>query len=322
MPDPIKKCADHLPAWVSEKMIKRKVCPLCGAEASGGTIKRNDQLSIIQCAHCPMAYVDSIPDIPTLNAYYDTGYFLGKKSFFTGSDYCHARHQAVLSGRPVTGYREIISDFNPKGKDILEIGCSSGALLQQLKAHMPNSLLGLDFAQWPIDYGKRMYGLDLRCSSLENERFSAESFDLVIMVDVLEHVPEPLSLTQKINRMLRPRGMLFVITPNFGAFLKAKINWIQLSTSYEHLQYFSRESLALLGERTSFHIKRVYTQGLPISLRQYPEGSNHRFEKYFLYPHIAAINLYRKLYYGKVANQGGGNDLIAFLEKKQGTMNA
>jgi SAM-dependent methyltransferase len=65
-------------------------------------------------------------------------------------------------------------------------------------------------------YGRRLVGADV----LEADRplpYASQSFDLVVSMDVIEHVPEPLPWLHEALRVLKPGGQLFLTTPNYGS---------------------------------------------------------------------------------------------------------
>jgi 2-polyprenyl-3-methyl-5-hydroxy-6-metoxy-1,4-benzoquinol methylase len=165
--------------------------------------------------------MDPLPSSEQISSYYDSAYFRGQKDFFAGSDYCETRDAGIVH-KTVTGYEEVVSSFDIGGKSILDIGCASGALLKLLSSHNPAKLTGIDIAEYPILYGKDRYGLDLRCTSLEAAAFLTGSFDLILMIDIIEHIEALPSFLQEVKRVLRPSGSVFLITPNYHAFMWAR----------------------------------------------------------------------------------------------------
>lgn len=84
--------------------------------------------------------------------------------------------------------------------------------------------------------------------------------DAIVMVNVLEHVPEPLSLLRRLRNALRPGGVLCVTVPNdFSAlqraFLKVKGHRPWFVCLPDHLNYFSFDTLAHAFEQTGYEVK-------------------------------------------------------------------
>ena len=98
----------------------------------------------------------------------------------------------------------------------------------------------------------------------------AESFDIVTMMDVMEHVVRPAQALASAKRMLRPGGVLYLHTPVVTAldriihvFLRVPLLgrlarlWQRARTSIFHLQNYTPRALTLLAEREGFEVLRV-----------------------------------------------------------------
>lgn len=303
--------------WDSRLLIQMGRCPACDSPRVKAVTLRQDGLTLVECGDCGLAYVDPRPSSEQLRNYYDAGYFRGEKSFFEGQDYCQVRDEAVAQ-RNVTGYAEIISSLDLKGKTVLEVGCGSGALLRLLSEHGPAQLTGIDVAEYPVNYGRAKYQLDLRCGILETEAFPSASFDLVVMVDLIEHVEDLRGFMKEVTRILRPGGNVFLLTPNYRAFRRARLSWICLYKDFEHLQYLSPASLEKLAAQLRFRVMRCWTRGLPVLLATYPRLHRWRLH-WLLYPGVGLSNLVRKLKYISLpfGRMDGGHDLCAILKKER-----
>jgi ubiquinone/menaquinone biosynthesis C-methylase UbiE len=106
-------------------------------------------------------------------------------------------------------------------KTVLDIGCGDGAGLSTVKPSADYT--GLDISPTQVTYMKQHF------RSWKNKRSGtvsiiehdavplpcpSKSFDLILACDVLEHVLEPEKLLSEIQRVLTPRGYLFVSIPN------------------------------------------------------------------------------------------------------------
>lgn len=111
-----------------------------------------------------------------------------KKDYFVGaseSNYIDYRTKKFSDQT-----NDIIKILDLKEDDrILDFGCATGALLKELKDREFKNLKGTDISNWAIEYGRDTYQLD---NELEfyNRNLLCERFDYIIMLDVLEHLPD------------------------------------------------------------------------------------------------------------------------------------
>lgn len=302
------------PRWEPQLLRRRACCAGCGSREIRKAATRRDGLEIWTCGRCKLGFVDPCPSPEQLERYYGSGYFRGERDFFQGEDYCQVRDRSVAD-RSVTGYAEIAERFPLKGRRILDVGCGSGALLACLRPHRPGRLVGLDTAPAPVAFGRSRYGLDLRCLSLEKAGFADGEFDLILMVDFLEHVASLPGLLRELARILERGGQLFVLTPNFWAMGKSGAAWIGFSKSFEHLQYFSPESLEILFGAVGLRMVAWWTAGLPVAMRPYPRqwpAGLHRI----CFPWVSLPNFFRRVRFGSLhVGSCVGHDLFAVLTK-------
>lgn len=103
-------------------------------------------------------------------------------------------------------------------KRILDLGCGSGKLTNALR-EMGHEVIGIDNSRSGIDAAKRHFPeTEFRCENVY-EISSAEElgeFDLVIAIEVIEHLYYPRKLIQSARRFVRPGGTVVVSTPYYG----------------------------------------------------------------------------------------------------------
>lgn len=84
----------------------------------------------------------------------------------------------------------IIDIFGCDSNDsILDFGCATGALLKELKDRGYENIKGTDISNWAIEYGKDSFMLKKELE-FYNRNLLCEPFDYMIMLDVLEHLPD------------------------------------------------------------------------------------------------------------------------------------
>lgn len=132
-----------------------------------------------------------------------------------------------LAERTPGGLHKLVTDRIVKlvpNRDamILDIGCGTGALLVRLRDLGFQRLVGID-----INPPANLDGIDFFQSDLDDcsTPFDNGSFDLVIAVEVLEHVENIGGLLKELSRLLGPTGLLLMTTPNVHS-VEAKIRYL------------------------------------------------------------------------------------------------
>lgn len=102
---------------------------------------------------------------------------------------------------------------------ILEIGCGYGRYTQLITQTLGyENTIGMDISEEQIEYAKKNYGLsNVFCAdAVEYLETSKEKFDIIILMDVLEHLEleYAVKLLRKINESLRQNGKLIIQVPN------------------------------------------------------------------------------------------------------------
>ena len=161
------------------------------------------------------------------------------------------------------------SDDSLAGRLILDLGCGMGGLTTAL------ALEGADVR--PVDFNRHYchitrlrglrYGLELSPVNAAGEAlpFPDAHFDIIMCVDVLEHVRDPEALLAEISRCLKPGGLCQITAINRFAFRDPHyharfVNYLprRLSDAYLRLAGRSKES-ALFKDRQSLREMHYYT---------------------------------------------------------------
>lgn len=141
----------------------------------------------------------------------------------------------------------------PAGGRVLDLGCASGGLLALLRARAAH-LAGLDPSATATHAAAQVADHVVQ-GALEDPDlpFEPGSFDLVVLADVLEHLPDPLTALRRAGGWCRPGGALLLSVPNIAHWTArltlARGRWpAHDSGTFDssHLRWFTRESVATL----------------------------------------------------------------------------
>ena len=134
---------------------------------------------------------------------------------------------------------------------LLDVGCGNGNAMVRFKER-GWKVIGTDFDPQAVSEA-RDQGLDVHLGDLKEIAFPENTFDLVFLSHVIEHVPFPIDALAEYYRILKPGGYLIAITPNANSVShkKFKHHWRGLEVP-RHLQIFTPSSLANAALQAGF----------------------------------------------------------------------
>lgn len=141
--------------------------------------------------------------------------------------------------------------------EVLEIGCYDGYILHHLKKRGFN-VLGCDPSKG-ADIGKK-YGINIVKKFFNAKDFKKQGsgFDVIIFRHMLEHMSKPVSFLKNLKGILNSKGLIIFEVPNIEFCLKNKNTSV---FSFQHLQYFSEESIHMLLKRSGFKLAKLINLG-------------------------------------------------------------
>jgi SAM-dependent methyltransferase len=166
-----------------------------------------------------------------------------------------AGHDSQYSMRVESFYRSLKSlrhNLPQKGAKVLDIGTAGGAFLDAAQRFGYNAV-GLEPSSFLVGQGKKR-GLNIEQGTIDNHTFEPESFDMVCLWDVIEHLTNPKAALLTIRNLTKPTGILLINYPDIGTW-QAKIAgrryWWILSV---HLHHFNRVTIKKICDRTGFEV--------------------------------------------------------------------
>ena len=139
-----------------------------------------------------------------------------------------------------------------KGAKVLDIGTAGGAFLEAA-TKFGYDAYGMEPSADLTNRGVAR-GLNIRQGTIDSHTFPEESFDMITLWDVIEHLPDPKTALIEVNRLLRPGGTLLINYPDIGtkqAAIAGKSFWWILSV---HLHHFTRKSIKSICDKTGFSV--------------------------------------------------------------------
>ncbi len=241
-------------------------CPLCHTNTNAHHALAHDieyhttenAFDFYLCENCDVLFIDPML-ADRLSDIYPRNYYSFARS---------RRSLAVLAKEWLDkiGFRKLLRELPGSELSLLDIGGGTGWLLDLMKSVEPRitatSIVDLD-----KDAGMRA---EQAGHCYYRGRFEDTDpvgpFDLILMLNLIEHVADPRAILLKAKSLLKPTGRVLIRTPNFDA-LDARLfrhrSWAGYHTP-RHFILFRRESIERLCTECGFQIaKFTYTQGAP-----------------------------------------------------------
>jgi 2-polyprenyl-3-methyl-5-hydroxy-6-metoxy-1,4-benzoquinol methylase len=242
-------------------------CPICAQSRTSYYATAQDieyftspaDFTFYRCADCEVLFLDPMP-ADRLSEIYPANYYS-----FHGND-GHSIAQRIKQVLDHRTFAALTRDVKGASLAALDVGGGSGWLLDDLKRAEPRvvrtAVVDIDPRAEEI---ARANGHAYYLTTFENFRTS-ERFDVILMLNLIEHVTDPMRVLRKAKELLQPGGRIWIKTPNFDA-LDARLfkdrSWGGFHTP-RHFVLFTKDSLVRHCEAAGFKVAHCsYTQGAP-----------------------------------------------------------
>jgi len=256
---------------------------------------------VVECRRCGLLYLNPRPEGADLAAYYPDDYYdhlaAGTNRVTprseAGRELHHAIRQALLQryygypifagrgrstnhGLPrwlgvgcarlerwrlqVSGREAAIIPFVGQGR-LLDVGCGTGKDLLRLQAS-GWAVTGVEISPYAASLARARLGCEVMVGHFDEVALEGRSFDVVRLSHVLEHLPSPRKSLEKVHRLLRPGGLLWLEVPNAASAERRWFGrqWYQWDLP-RHLYHFTPATLVRLLREIGFQPRKVKCDG-------------------------------------------------------------
>ncbi|MFZ5494458.1 MAG: methyltransferase domain-containing protein [Verrucomicrobiota bacterium] len=243
MPDP---ASAPRACWCGEKSLfaysdEFHVCKACGTLVTAADVKPAD-LAVTQDA----------------GELYSKDYWLKRQSERYGLPPLDQRARLDLPERCVHWLNLLLKRRLPPAK-VLEIGCAHGGYVALMR-WAGYDASGTEMSPWIVQFAKQTFGVPVQAGRIEELAFASQSLDVIILNDVIEHLPDPAATLGHCAKLLKPDGFFVIQTPEYKEHLSYadilatgdKFIEHMRGKADEHLHLFSRRATQQLWTRLGF----------------------------------------------------------------------
>lgn len=192
----------------------------------------------VRCGNCGTILYGAMPDPGSLSAIYAEAWVAEEESGANGST-------SLLAAESIA--KRMVRNI-PEAASLLDYGAGTGALSQALARHHPAAEI---HAYEP--YGPVRHYPGVVWSSAEDGPWSSRQFDLIVLCEVIEHIPDPVGLLRDLKPRLNAGGRIAVTTPNArGVWARVQNGRWREAQNPTHLCLFTEQSLDICARKAGF----------------------------------------------------------------------
>lgn len=247
-------------------MVTSRACTLCRS-TSYQLVHDMGWRWILRCTGCRLVRADPLPSIDEKEAIETQGYteaseFPEVRDFFANCNRDFVEDPVI---REMRRHLERLEQAAGGTGRLLDVGAGTGILmhLAQQRGWHPE---GIDIAPLTAEKVASEFGFAITIAPFEQYDFGTKQFDAITMLDVLEHVVDPLATLKRVHELLRPGGAVAIAVPNQRSLLTAVVglyarlrgpaanNMLFRLYVPPHLYYFTPPTLRQLVEAAGFRV--------------------------------------------------------------------
>jgi 2-polyprenyl-3-methyl-5-hydroxy-6-metoxy-1,4-benzoquinol methylase len=179
--------------------------------------------------------------------YYGKKYWLEHQKDAFGYPDIYTRARRDLPERNLHWLKTLLKYRLPPA-EVLEVGCAHGSFvaLMGLAGYRAS---GVELSPWVAAFGQQSFGISVHTGPVESLDLPKGSLDVIVLMDVLEHLPRPAATMRQCLELLKPEGLLLVQTPcfkegeSYPALVESKDRFLEMLIPVEHLYLFNQRSV-------------------------------------------------------------------------------
>ncbi len=162
-------------------------------------------------------------------------------------------------------YSQLLGEISPllSGKKILDVGCGEGQFVD-FALRRSWDVLGIELSDSAVALCEK-FGLPVKKADVFDRSLHQASFDMIMLSEVIEHVPNLIDFVKRLEQLLAKGGVLYLTTPNFNSLDRRVLGADWRVIHPEHITYFTPRTLSRLVARAS-KLEQIFLRTRNISL--------------------------------------------------------
>lgn len=255
------------------------ICPLCGGTSSA--LRHAAPLPVRKCA-CGLAFLWPRPTEEMLEKIYSEEYY---KSWGVAGENDELPRQ--MKHLTFASRLHAMEELIPVPGKVLDVGCATGYFLEVARS-FGWEVAGVELSAYSAGLAAAKFGKRIFNGTLEQAAYAEATFDLVTLSDLIEHVPDPVAFLNEVRRILKPGGVVMIVTPDVQSLTERVMGGKWSHYKLEHIYYFSPATITACLIKSGF---------IPVRTEPAPKYLNldYIINQFVIYPHPVLTPLVKLL---------------------------
>jgi 2-polyprenyl-3-methyl-5-hydroxy-6-metoxy-1,4-benzoquinol methylase len=185
--------------------------------------------ALSRCDVCGFVFADPIPHDDVLGLY-------------VGMEDESYQHTSAARRAQMRVLLQFAQQVRPGARTLLDIGAGTGLLVSEARA-VGLEAQGIEPSHWCVATAASANGVELLCGTTQDWADRIGRFDMVTLVDVIEHTTDPIAMLRDAAALVAPGGALLIVTPDIGSPAARVMGRWWWHHRIAHVGYFDRRSM-------------------------------------------------------------------------------
>lgn len=197
---------------------------------------------LVKCSTCQLVRSDPVVDSGTIEKLYRQGLF-NYSNEIENLKYTYGF------------YLNKLDNYGVKKENLLEIGCGNGFFLEQAQKQGFNRVIGIEPSSAAVAQSSLRIKPDIICDILRPGLFEAETFDVICLFQVLDHILNPDIFIKECFRIIKSGGLILCITHNIESLSAKILRDKNPIIDIEHAYLYSPNTISRIFMMNGYKIK-------------------------------------------------------------------
>lgn len=193
------------------------------------------------CPACTFVFADPVPHPDVLDLY-------------RGMDDQPYQDTSAARRAQMRTLLDVVAAHRPQARTLLDIGAGTGLMVSEARKR-GLAADGVEPSRWCADTAAQVNQVELFCGTVEEWRDRLGRYDVVTVVDVIEHTVDPLQMLREAASLVAPDGAVLVVTPDIGALVAKLMGRWWWHHRVAHVCYFNRPSMRRAFQETGLKLE-------------------------------------------------------------------